>query len=86
MDDVFNDIQTLVEERPLIARLLVGIVGATALMMMTSIVWATSSASWVSMAIGVVGITIASFLAITSALPLDCKVRPVRSRSLTCRI
>jgi hypothetical protein len=38
MDDVFNDIQTLVEERPVIARLLVGTVGATALMMITSII------------------------------------------------
>jgi len=86
MDDILEDIQTLVEERPVIARLLVGIVGATALMMVTSIIWATTGASWISMAIGTIGITIASFLVIATALPLDCKIGPMRSKSVTCRL
>jgi hypothetical protein len=38
------------------------------------------------MAVGVAGIAVASFLAISSALPLDCKIGPVRRTSLTCRI
>ncbi len=86
MENLLDDIQTLAEDRPVIARLLVGTVGATALMMVTSIIWAMTAASWISMFIGVFGIGIASFLAITTALPLNCKIGPAKSRSLTCRL
>ena len=45
MNDVFDDIQTLVEERAFVARLLAGTVEATALMMVTAILWTVTDAS-----------------------------------------
>ena len=86
MDDIFDDIQTLVDENPVCARLLVGTVGATALMMVTAILWAVTDASRTALIIAAVGIPIASFLIVVTALPLNCKIGPMRSKSLTCRL
>jgi hypothetical protein len=89
MDDLFDDIQNWVdelEERPMSARLLVGTVGATALMMVAALLWAITDASRWSLVIAAVGITVASFLIVLTALPLDCKIGPMHSRSLSCRL
>lgn len=85
-DDIFDDIETFVEERPVTARLLLGTVGATAVMMVAAIIWATTGASVSSMIVAAIGITIASWLIISTALPIDCKIGPVRSHSITCRL
>ena len=85
-DDIFDDIEAFVEERPLTARLLVGTVGATALMMIAAIIWATTDAPASAMVIAAVGITLASFLIVSTALPLDCKIGPMHGPTLTCRL
>ena len=84
--DQWLDIDGLEDERPLIARLMLGTVGSTALMMTAGIVWATSNAAVSSMVIAAAGIGIASFLMVTTALPLQCTIGADRSRSLTCRL
>ena len=85
-DDIFDDIEAFVEERPLTARLLVGTVGATALMMIAAIIWATTDAPASAMVIAAVGITLASCLIVSTALPLDCKIGPMHGPTLTCRL
>ena len=84
--DQWLDIDVLEDERPVIARLMVGTVGATALMMLAGILWATTDATVSSMVIAAIGIAIASFLVVTTALPLQCKIGPRRKRSFTCRL
>ena len=59
-DDIFDDIEAFVEERPVTARLMVGTVGATAVMMIAAILWATTDASLSTMVIAAVGITVAN--------------------------
>ena len=89
MDDLFEDFRNWadeLEERPMSARLLVGTVGATALMMVAALLWAIADASRWALVIAAVGITIASFLIVLTALPLDCKIGPVRSKSISCRL
>jgi hypothetical protein len=80
------DIDILEDERPVIARLMVGTVGATALMMVAGIIWATSDASIASMIFAAIGIAVASFLIIATALPLQCTIGNRRKRSFTCRL
>jgi hypothetical protein len=80
------NIETLEDERPVIARLMVGTVGATAAMMVAGILWATTDASIAAMVIAAIGISIASFLIVSTALPLNCRIGPFHSRSLTCRL
>jgi hypothetical protein len=84
--DQWLDIDVLEDERPVIARLMIGTVGATALMMVAGILWATTDASVTSMVIAAIGIAIASFLIVTTALPLECKIGAARKRSFTCRL
>ena len=84
--DQWLDIDVLEDERPVIARLMIGTVGATALMMLAGILWATTDATVSSMVIAAIGIAIASFLVVTTALPLQCKIGPTRKRSFTCRL
>jgi hypothetical protein len=89
MDDLFDDFRNWadeLEERPMSARLLVGTVGATALMMVAALLWAITDASRWALVIAAAGITIASFLIVLTALPLDCKIGPMHSRSLSCRL
>ena len=89
MDNLFDDIKEVVDEldeRPMSARLLVGTVGATALMMVSALLWAITDASRWALVIAAAGITIASFLVVLTAMPLDCKIGPMRSRSLSCRL
>jgi hypothetical protein len=80
------DIDILEDERPVIARLMVGTVGATALMMLAGIIWATGDASVAAMVIAAIGIAIASFLIIATALPIQCTIGHTRRRSFTCRL
>ena len=80
------DIDTLEDERPVIARLMVGTVGATAAMMVAGLLWTTTDASAAAMVIAAVGISIASFLIVSTALPLNCRIGPFHSRSITCRL
>ena len=89
MNDLIDDFQSFVDdldERPMSARLLIGTVGATALMMVTAVLWAVTDASRSGLLIAAIGITLASFLVVLTALPLDCKIGPMRSRSLSCRL
>ncbi len=85
-DDIFDDIEAFVEERPVTARLMVGTVGATAVMMIAAILWSTTDASASTMIIAAIGITIASWLIVSTALPIDCKIGPMHTRSLICRL
>ena len=80
------DFDILEDERPVIARLMVGTVGATALMMVAGIIWATGDASIGPMIVAAIGIAIASFLVIATALPIECKIGPRRRRTFTCRL
>ena len=88
MDREFSmdSIETLIEERPVIARLLVGVIGATAATMAIGLAWAQADASVLSLVIGLLGIALASGLVVATALPLECKVGPGRHRSLPCRL
>ena len=85
-DFSFDSIDTLIEERPVIARLLVGVIGATAATMAISLAWAQSDASILSLVIGLVGIALASGLVVATALPLECRIGPGRHRSIPCRL
>ena len=84
--DIFDDIEAFVEERPVTARLMVGTVGATAVMMIAAILWSTTDAAVSTMVIAAIGITIASWLIVSTALPIDCKIGPMHSRTVICRL
>lgn len=88
MDNQFSldSIETIVEERPVCARLLVGTIGATAALMVIGIHWASSDASVSTFLLGAAGILLASSLLVLAVLPLECKVSPDRHISLPCRI
>lgn len=88
MDNQFSldSIESIVEERPVIARLLVGTIAATAALMAIGIHWASSDASVATLAVGALGILLASAILVVSALPIECKIGPGRHISLPCRI
>jgi hypothetical protein len=88
MDNQFSldSIETIVEERPLIARLLVGTIGATAALMVIGLHWASTDASIWALLIGAGGILLASSLIVLTCLPFDCKVSPNHRVSVPCRL
>lgn len=85
-DFSLDSIETLIEERPVVARLLVGVIGATAATMAIGLIWARSDASALSLLIGMIGIVLASTLIVATTLPLECKIGPGNYRSLPCRL
>lgn len=88
MDNQFSldAIETIVEERPLIARLLVGTIAATAALMVIGIHWASSDASVWTLILYGTAITLASSVVVLTALPIECKVGPGRRLSIPCRL
>jgi hypothetical protein len=88
MDDQFSldSIETIVEERPVIARLLVGTIAATAALMVIGIHWASADASVSTLLLGALGILLASAVLVVSVLPLECRIGPGRHASIPCRI
>ncbi len=88
MDRQFSmdSIDTLIEERPVIARLLVGVIGATAALMVIGIQWASADASIRWLLIAGALILAAAAIVVLTALPLDCRVLPAGRRSLACRM
>ena len=88
MDNQFSldSIESIVEERPVIARLLVGTIAATAALMVIGIHWASADASVSTLIIGAIGIILASAVLVVSVLPIECRISPDRHISLPCRI
>ena len=81
-----DNIDALIEERPVIARLLVGVIGATAALMVIGIQWAASDASVRWLLIAGALIVAAAALVVVTALPIDCRVLPAGRKSLACRM
>ena len=81
-----DDIDTLIEERPVIARLLVGTIGATAALMVVLLKWAQADASVTSLIVTAALILGASALIVLTALPINCQIGPMRRRSVACRL
>jgi hypothetical protein len=82
----FDRLETIVDERPVIARLMVGTIGATAALMVIGIHWASTDASVVTLLLGAAGITLASALLVLTVLPIECKFGPGRHLSIPCRL
>jgi hypothetical protein len=81
-----ENIDTLIEERPVIARLLVGTIGATAAFMIIGIQWASRDGSALSLIVAGALIVIAAALIVITALPIECKIGPMTRRSIPCRL
>ena len=88
MDSQFSmeNIDALVEERPVLARLMIGTIGATAALMVICFQWAQSEASVMWLLVAGAAVLVAATVVVVTALPLDCKVLPAGRRSLPCRM